>query len=79
MNAGKPNLLEIEIACLIPFVLLRGRRRPADASKILAVFIDRYRVFRIADIYVERGVIETVLEFGKVNCLEPAEPILNTL
>jgi hypothetical protein len=71
MNARKPNLFKIKIARVIPFVQFRGRRLPADTRKILAIFIDRYCVFCIADIYVERGVVEALLQFGEVDCLKP--------
>jgi len=77
MDAWKPNLLKVQVVMVVPLVELFRRRRPSDSGKVSAIFVDRYRVFGVVDVYVQRRVIELVLGSGEVQRRKPFEDTIS--
>ena len=66
--AGKPDLLEREIARIVTRGAAVGHA-PFDAGKILSVLVDRDGVLGIRNIEVQVGVVEGMLPLGReVKC-----------
>src|ERR1700730_5317822 len=73
MDAGKSDLFKIQVALRIAGVLLFRRRDPTDPLEVSAVLVDRYGVLRVANVDVQRQVVELVLGAGKMDGLESPE------